>query len=63
MRNCRRNGAIDMSAKIQAEIYNKKIYEMTQELDKGLASFLLRLPLPMSYEVWQHLHKVKGDFE
>lgn len=51
------------SAKIQAEIYNKKIYEMTQELDKGLASFLLRLPLPMSYEVWQHLHKVKGDVE
>jgi len=51
------------SAKIQAEIYNKKIYEMTQELDKGLASFLLMLPLPMSYEVWQHLHKVKGDFE
>ena len=52
-----------MSAKMQAEIYNKKIYEMTQELDKGLASFLLRLPLPMSYEVWQHLHKVKGDVE
>ena len=51
------------SAKIQAEIYNKKIYEMTQELDGGLASFLLRLPLPMSYEVWQHLHKIKGDFE
>lgn len=51
------------SAKIQAEIYNKKIYEITQKLDKGLASFLLRLPLPMSYEVWQHLHKVKGDFK
>jgi hypothetical protein len=51
------------SAKIQATIYHKKIYEMTQESDKGLASFLLRLPLPMSYEVWQHLHKVKGDFE
>ena len=49
------------SAKIQAEIYNKKIYEMTQEVDKGLASFLLMLPLSMSYEVWQHLHKVKGD--
>ena len=51
------------SAKIEAEIYNKKIYEMTQELDKGLASFLLKLPVSMSYEVWQHLHKVKGDFE
>lgn len=51
------------SAKIQAEIYNKKIYEMTQESDKGLASFLLMLPLSMSYEVWQHLHKVKGDYK
>ena len=49
------------SAKIQAKLYHKKIYEMAQELDKGIASFLLRLPLPMSYEIWQHLHKVKGD--
>ena len=51
------------STKIQAKLYHKKIYEMTQESDKGLASFLLKLPLSMSYEVWQHLHKVKGDFE
>ena len=51
------------SAKIQAEIYNKKIYEMTEATDKGLASFLLMFPLEMRYEVWQHLHKVKGDVE
>lgn len=51
------------SAEVQAEIYNKKIYEMRTELEKGIASFLLTLPIAMSYEVWQHLHKVKGDFE
>ena len=51
------------SAEVQAEIYNKNILEMTEELDKGIASFLLTLPIPMSYEVWQHLHKVKGDYE
>lgn len=51
------------SAKIQAKLHNKKIYKMAQEFDKGLASILLKLPLPMSYEVWQHLHKVKGDYE
>ena len=51
------------SAEVQAEIYCKKIYEMTEELDKEIASFLLRLPISMSYEVWQHLHKVKGDYE
>ena len=51
------------SAEVQAEIYCKNIYEMKTEMDKGLASFLLTLPLAMSYEVWQHLHKVKGDYE
>ena len=51
------------SAKIQAEIYNKKIYEVAEATDKGIASILLRLPLRMSYEVWQHLHKVKGDYK
>ena len=50
------------SAKVQAEIYNKRIDEMTQEFGKGMASFLLKLPLSMSYPVWRHLHKVKGDW-
>lgn len=51
------------SAEVQAEIYCKKIYEMSKETDKGIASFILTLPIAMSYEVWQHLHKVKGDVE
>lgn len=51
------------SAKIQAEIYNKNIFEMTEKFDKGIATFLLRMPLAMSYEVWQHLHRMKGDVE
>ena len=49
------------SAKVQAGIYCKKIHEMGTELDKGIASFILTLPIAMSYEVWQHLHKVKGS--
>ena len=49
------------SAEVQAEIYCKKIHEMGTELDKGIASFILTLPIAMSYEVWQHLHKVKGS--
>lgn len=51
------------SAEVQVEIYNKNIFEMTDELDKGIASLLLKLPFAMSYEVWQHLHKVKGDYD
>ena len=56
-------GKLYSSAEVQAEIYCKNIYEMRTETDKGIASILLALPLAMSYEVWQHLHKVKGDYE
>lgn len=50
------------SAEVQAEIHNKKIHEMKTELDKGIASFLLILPMGMSYELWRYLHQVKGDW-
>ena len=35
----------------------------SREVDKGIASFLLKLPLEISYEAWRHLHQVKGDYE
>lgn len=37
--------------------------EIRMEMDKGIASFLLTLPISMSYEVWRELHRIKGDFE
>ena len=51
------------SAKKQYEIYDEFTTTMSIELNKGVASFFLMLPIPMTYEVWQHLHKVKGDLE
>lgn len=36
--------------------------EIRMEMDKGIASFLLILPMGMSYELWRYLHQVKGDW-
>ena len=33
----------------------------TKRFQKSFAGMLLQLPIPMSYEVWRHLHSVKGD--
>lgn len=51
------------SAKKQYEIHNEFTTTITTELNAGFASFLLKLPVPMSYELWVRLHKIKGDFE
>ena len=50
------------SAKKQYEIYNEFITTISTKLDKGLASFFLKLPIPMTYELWKHLHSIKGDW-
>ena len=52
-----------MTAKQQYEHWREWTTEIRMEVDKGIASFLLTLPVPMSYEVWKHLHRIKGDFE
>ena len=51
------------SAKKQYEIYDEFTTTMSIELNKGLASFFLTLPIPMTYELWKHLHSIKGDWE
>lgn len=41
------------------------VEDLTGEIDefkKGYVSFLLKLPVGMSYELWCCLHKVKGDW-
>lgn len=50
-------------AKTQYKLHNQHCIEMELELNKGIALFLLKLPVPMSYEVWKYLHKIKGDYE
>lgn len=47
----------------QWKIHNGYCTEIRTEMNKGLASWFLTLPIPMSYEVWWHLHKIKGDVE
>ena len=49
------------TAKKQYEAFEQTNNKTKQKFYSALASFLLKLPIPMSYEVWQHLHKVKGD--
>ena len=51
------------SAKKQYEIHNEFTTTMSIELNKELASFVLTLPIPINYELWVRLHKIKGDFE
>lgn len=45
----------------QWKIHNEYCTEIRTEMNKELASWFLKLPIPISYEVWQHLHKIKGD--
>lgn len=52
-----------MSAKKQYELYNESCCEIKMEFNKGMASFLLKLPRGLSYESWVQLHKIKGDYE
>lgn len=49
------------SAKKQYEIHNEFMTTITTELNTGLASFFLKLPIPMTYELWWFLHSIKGD--
>ena len=51
-----------MNAKVMYEKQREWTTEIKLEMDKGIASFLLTLPVGMSYELWVHLHKVKGDW-
>ena len=50
-----------MNAKEQYEYFQSYCAEIRTERDKGIASWLLTLPIPMSYEVWWYLHTIKGD--
>ena len=50
-----------LSAKKQYESYNEFTTTISTKLDKGLASFFLKLPIPMTYELWRQLHLIKGD--
>ena len=49
------------SAKKQYEIHNEFTTTISTKLNKGLASFFLKLPIPMTYELWWFLHSIKGD--
>lgn len=55
------------SAKIQYKQYEKNCIEDKRIFFWQYCEFLLRLPIPMSYEVWSELHKIieedKGDVE
>lgn len=50
------------SFKQQYKIYKEWTTEIKMEMNKGIASFLLTLPIPMSYEFWRYLHQVRGDW-
>ncbi len=50
------------TAKVQYEAHQNSLKEVHGFVSKNLASFFLKLPIPMSYEVWTYLHKVKGDY-
>ena len=52
-----------MTAKKQYELWQNYCTETRTKVNKGIASLLLTLPIPMSYEVWWHLHTIKGDVE
>ena len=54
---------VKMTAIEQYKFYNEFISMERERLDEGFATFLLKLPIPMSYEVWWFLHKIKGDLE
>lgn len=45
----------------QWKIHNEYCTEIRTKMNKGLASWFLKLPIPMTYETWKHLHKIKGD--
>ena len=46
-----------MTAKRLAEIYNKWALREAHLMNKELARMFLRMPIPMSYEVWCWLHE------
>ena len=50
-----------MNAKKQYELTREYFVEIRIEKTKEFASFLLTIPIPMSYEVWCYLHTIKGD--
>jgi hypothetical protein len=51
------------SAKVQYECFNATMKKLSDELNKGLASFFLMLPVGIPYETWRWLHIMKGDYE
>ena len=54
------------SAKTQYKYLQNNCTEILTEMNKGIASFLLTLPIPMSYENWGYLHQIadeEGDGE
>ena len=50
-----------MNAKQLAKDYISNQRKLCTELVKLEATMILSLPVPMSYETWKYLHKVKGD--
>ena len=52
-----------MSAKKLYERQQGNCTEIRTKMNKGIASFLLTLPIPMTYKMWRFLHRIKGDVE
>ena len=40
----------------------KKLSKATIELNKTLATFFLKIPIGINYELWKYLHEVKGEW-
>lgn len=52
-----------MTAKLQYKYYRHRIREERASLNKEIATMLLKIPIPMSYDVWRGLHMIKGDWK
>ena len=51
-----------MSAKQCYEYYEKFLKETSRIGEEAIAKFLLKMPIPMSYELWTYLHSfIDGD--
>lgn len=50
------------SAKEQYKSLEQTINEIGEKLNSVMASFLLMIPVGISYEVWKYLHELKGDW-
>lgn len=50
------------SARMEHEYYEDSMRKTSEKFHQNMAIFFLRLPLPLSYEIWRKLHLIKGDW-